>query len=100
MRKERLRYAIKREVDRQAISILPEAEQVLVAQAAAHLEAHFSDDDQHSLAAERAERTLNPVFTALAGHAGSGRAISEKHCRDFLTEPTVLVFPWTASTPI
>lgn len=97
LRKGRLEYAIKREIDRQTVVFSDEAIAHLVDVAARHIDTHFGDDDARGFAAEQAEKTLNPVITSMAeAHSG---AVSHEFCQSYIRSPAVIAFPWTAATP-
>ena len=97
MRKERLRYAITREIDRQASTITDEAKDMLVEHAAKNIDAYFSDGDKRGVAAELAEKSVNPVLHALA--EVSDGEITPDICQLFLNDPSVAEFPWTKGMP-
>lgn len=97
MRKGRLEYALKREIDRQNVHIDEDAIAALVEAAAAKIDAYYIDTDARGVAAEKAEKTINPLVAALA--EANERHVTRAACLDFLDSPDVVVFPWTSNTP-
>ncbi|MEM7088204.1 MAG: hypothetical protein AAF496_01405, partial [Pseudomonadota bacterium] len=62
-----------------------------------HIDTAFTDDDARGTHAERAEKTLQPVVEALAHF--SGEVVTQQDCQQFLADPSVFEFPWTAPQP-
>ncbi|PUB10268.1 hypothetical protein [Yoonia sediminilitoris] len=97
MRRGRLQYAFKREADRQAMTITEDATSYWATFAAQHIDQHFDNDEERGIAAEKAERALNPIMSALA--KANGNDVSLAACKSFVAAPSVVVFPWTKATP-
>lgn len=97
MRKERLRYAVLREIDRQTVAFDEDAIALLVETAMKHIDDQFTDDETRITQAELAEKTLNPVITSLAEL--NGGEVKLRGCRQFLGNPTVRNFPWSMPSP-
>ena len=94
MRKERLRYSVKREIDRQTVTFEDEAIELLVEYAFAHIDSAFLDDDSRGRETEAAEQTLNPVIFSLA-EVNDGE-VSLSACQSYLDNPSLQAFPWTS----
>lgn len=91
LRQERLRYAVKRETDRQNVDLEAEFIDGLVAYAMQNIDAAFSDEEARIEASERAERSLHPVIASLSG----GAFVSFD---DFISKTDKQAFPWSKST--
>ena len=98
MRKERLRYAVLREVDRQTVTVHEDAIALLVETAMKHIDDHFEDDEARGMQAELAEKSLMPVIASLADL--NGGEVMLMGCQQFLANPTVRHFPWSAPEPL
>ncbi len=97
MRKERLRYAVLREIDRQTVTFHDDAIALLVETAMKHIDDHFADDEVRGAQAELAEKSLMPVIASLAEL--NGGEIKLTGCQHFLGNPTVRNFPWSMPEP-
>jgi hypothetical protein len=97
MRKQRLRYAILREIDRLTVAFDEDAIALLVETAMKHIDDNFADDETRGEQAELAEKSLMPVLASLAELNGGD--VKLMACQQFLGRPTVQNFPWSMSEP-
>ena len=98
LRSERLKYALKRELDRQVASMDEDAIALLAERARIRIETAFEGEEDRNHASERAERSLMPIIHAVAKDSIEKISISDMQA--FLDNPKVQIFPWSAAEPI